>query len=60
VQIEVLDMDDGEESEFDYLLTALSMDNGESFTVRRINPYTGIVRILGLDKRIKFFIKLKW
>jgi hypothetical protein len=59
VQIEVLDMEDGDESEFDYFLTALSVDNGASFSVRRINPYTGIVRILGLDDLLKSFIRLK-
>jgi hypothetical protein len=59
VQIEVLDMEDGDESEFDYALTALSVDDGASFIVRRINPYTGIVRIQGLDDLLKSFIKLK-
>ncbi|KPG99421.1 hypothetical protein AEQ67_09795 [Pseudomonas sp. RIT-PI-q] len=59
VQIEVLDMEDGDESEFDYALTALSVDDGASFIVRRIDPYTGIVRIQGLDDLLKSFIKLK-
>jgi hypothetical protein len=59
VQIEVLDIEEGDESEVDYFLTALSVDDGANFTVRRINPYTGIVRILGLDDLVKSFIKLK-
>jgi hypothetical protein len=59
VQIEVLDMEGGDESEVDYFLTALSVDDGESFTVRRINPYTGVVRVQGLDDLIKSFINLK-
>jgi hypothetical protein len=59
VQIEVLDMEDGDVSAVDYFLTALSVDDGASFTVRRINPYTGIVRIQGLDDLLKSFIKLK-
>jgi hypothetical protein len=59
VQIEVLDMEGGDESEVDYFLTALSVDDGERFTVRRINPYTGVVRVQGLDDLIKSFINLK-
>ena len=59
MQIEVLDMEDGDESEFDYALTALSVDDGASFIVRRINPYTGIFPVQGLDDLLKSFIKLK-
>ncbi|CAI8809595.1 DUF4340 domain-containing protein [Pseudomonas sp. IT-P258] len=59
VQIEVLDMEDSDQPEFDYFMTALSVDNGANFKVRRINPHSGIFYVPGMDDLVKSFIKLK-
>lgn len=59
VRIKVFDLEDGE-PEFLYVLSALSKDNGENFTVRRVNPHSGpeVEETPGLEKLIKAFIKL--
>ena len=61
VQIKVLDLEDNEQPEFNYLLNGVSFDNGDSFSVRRGDPHSGpdVEETLGLEKLMKAFIKLR-
>lgn len=59
VNIEVLDMEDHDQPELDYFITALSVDNGARFKIQRIAPHTGPTPVPELDELIQSFIKLK-
>lgn len=61
VRIEVLDLEDNEQPVFYYFLDATSRDEGENFTIKRVNPHSGPTdeETPGLENLTKAFIKLK-
>lgn len=59
VSVEVVNMEDRDQPELDFLLIASSLDDGATFQTRRLYPHSPPMTITGLDELVKTFIKFK-